>query len=141
MPRGNKTSPRYIQMVEEERRALELRKAGFTYEKIAQQMGLKSPILARNRVMKALDKTLQEPSEEVRKMELERLDSILLGLWPRILKGEPRAAEVGLSVMERRSRMLGLDAPVRKIVEVITEDAVDRAIRELEEQISKIENG
>jgi hypothetical protein len=41
-----------------------------------------------------------------------------------------------LRVMERRARLLGLDAPAKH--EVLTLDAIDAEIRRLEEQLSQI---
>lgn len=100
--------------MERQRRALELRKAGHTFQEIADQLGWKGPQGAHNAVMSALKKTLQEPADELRTLELERLDTMLNALWPAILRGDrgsPRAAEVALKIMDRRAALLGLDAP------------------------------
>ena len=53
----------------------------------------------------------------------------------RIDKGEPRAIEVGVKLLERLAKLYGLDAPTRQVMQVITEEAVDRAIRELEQEL------
>jgi hypothetical protein len=42
-------------------------------------------------------------------LELERLDSYLVGLEPRIAKGDHQAVNSAVRISERRSRLLGLD--------------------------------
>lgn len=64
--------------------------------------------------MRALKKTLQEPADEVRMLEVERLDALLSGLWAR--KNTPEVTDRILRIMERRAKLLGLDSPVRSDV-------------------------
>jgi hypothetical protein len=49
----------------------------------------------------------------VRELELTRLDAMLLPLWRRVQAGEEKAIDRALRIMERRARLLGLDAPTR----------------------------
>lgn len=42
-------------------------------------------------------------------------------------------------IMERRAALLGLNAPRRQIVNVITEDVIDRLIRETQTEIAERE--
>ena len=44
-------------------------------------------------------------------MQLERLNTMRLGLWPKVQKGGERATEVALRIEEREAKLLGLDAP------------------------------
>jgi len=48
---------------------------------------------------------------ELRQLELERLDMLQLGLWERAISGDPQSISVMLNVLNRRSSLLGLDAP------------------------------
>lgn len=50
----------------------------------------------------------------IRDVELQRCDRIQLSYWNRMLKGDPAAGMMVLKAMERRSKILGLDAPERK---------------------------
>lgn len=125
-----------IKWAERERRALELRKQGMTYDKIAQELGFANRSSARDCVQRCLARTVREPADEVRQLECERLDALLQALWPRAMEGNTRSVEVALQVMDRRARLLGLDMPERKVVEVLTADVVDRAIQELEIQLA-----
>ena len=91
--------------------ALELRKAGATYQAIADQLGYANARGAHKAVASALKLTLREPADEVRDLEVARLDAMLLPLWRRVQQGDERAVDRALRIMERRARLLGLDAP------------------------------
>ena len=106
-------SPRLIEAAEKRARALELRKAGATYDQIAQQVGYAERGSAYRAVQTALQAITQEPAQEVRQLEVERLDAMLLGLWPAARKGKEGAVDRVLRIMERRAKLLGLDAPVK----------------------------
>lgn len=124
-------SPRRIEAAERRAQALELRKAGATYEQIAQRLGYADRANAYRAVHTALKEITAEPAKEVIKLELERLDAMLLGLWPDARKGKPEAVDRVLRVMERRSKLLGLDSPVRADVSVHQTDATDTALAEI----------
>ena len=96
--------------------ALELRKRGLSYRQIAAQTGYKSAQAAHKAVMTALQRTTQEPADEVRKLELERLDALLFGVWEAAINGDDKAVNNALRIMERRAKLLGLDAPVKNEV-------------------------
>lgn len=91
--------------------ALELRKAGNSYAEIANALGYKTSSGAYRAVMTALKKTLQDPSEEVRQLEIERLDAMLMAMWEK--RDKPMYADRILRIMERRAKLLGLDAPTK----------------------------
>lgn len=63
--------------------------------------------------MTALRKTLREPADEVRLLELERLDALTYALWPEAMQRNLGAIDRLLRVMERRDTLLGLDAPTK----------------------------
>ena len=93
-------------------RALELRLSGETFNSIAEKLGYASMSGAHKAVQSALKKTLQQPADEVRKMELERLDALLSAMWPH--RHKPEYLDRILRVMERRAKLLGLDAAVKQ---------------------------
>jgi len=93
--------------------ALELRKAGVTYEGIAKQLGYKSPEAVFQAVKAAMKSSLNEPANEIREMEVKRLDDMLLAMWPQVKNGNQGAVDRSLRIMERRARLLGLDAPTK----------------------------
>ncbi len=127
----SKTSERRLAAVEKQRLALELRKAGVSFPQIAAQLGYKSVSGAFDAVDSAIKRLLQEPAEEVRKLEVARLDHMLSAVWPSVQRGDERAVEMALKIMARRAKLLGLDAP--KAVELsgdlrLSIDALDKML-------------
>ena len=100
-----------IRAHERQLQALELRKAGASYEAIAERLGYADRSGAYRAVKAALTLTLREPAAELRSLEAERLDAMLLPLWRRVQTGDEKAVDRALRIMERRARLLGLDAP------------------------------
>jgi hypothetical protein len=106
-----KTPTTGLRVTERVSQALELRRAGHTFDEIGRAMGCtrqRAHQLVRKgmaRIMESADET----AKEVRALELSRLDGVLLSHWPK--RDNPRSAEVVLRVCERRSKLLGLDAP------------------------------
>lgn len=94
-------------------KALELRIAGASYRQIATTLAIAAST-AHDYVTGGVA-DLEEHSlvlkDEYRKLELARLDALLLGLWPK--RTDVRTHDSILRNMERRARLLGLDAPVR----------------------------
>jgi hypothetical protein len=138
-PSRTKATRERIITAERERVALELRKGGATFEAIAQCVGYTDRSTARHAVMRALAATLQEPADELRRLELERCDAMQWALWPTVLDGNPEAVRACLRIMLRRSQLLGLDAPAKKLVEVITHDAFSAAVAGVEAEIAELE--
>ena len=101
------------QLIDKERKALELRRAGMSYDEIAVAVGYKNNSGAWRAVQRAMKRTLRESgADEVRDQELDRLDRLQRAVWPRAIQGDLPAVGAVLRIMERRSKMLGLDAPI-----------------------------
>ena len=94
--------------------ALTLRATGMTYERISQELDYRAPSSAFRAVESAVKKTLQEPADELRTLELARLDSLQSGLWDKAMGGNLKAVDRVLRIMARRAALLGLDAPIKK---------------------------
>jgi hypothetical protein len=96
-----------------EQECLRLRLAGFSHREIAAQLGA-APSSAYKRVRHALDEVNKrnlESAEQLRALELLRLDELLNALWGTAIVGDGKAVDRVLKVMERRAKLLGLDAP------------------------------
>jgi hypothetical protein len=130
-----------IRVRERRRQALELRRAGASYEQIADQLGYAHRGKAYEDIHTALAHLTKHPAEEYLAEELDRLDAMLVGLWPAAWKGHLGAVDRVIKIMDRRARYLGLDAPTRQIIHVIPEDAVDAEIRRLEEELAVRRSG
>lgn len=133
----SKTSPRRIQAAERRNRALQLRIAGATYEQIARtpfSEGDPRPLYkdrkrAHEAVMVALKELAQDTAgkgSELKALELARLESMQISLWPATRPSKQvtcdncghglyrvpdhDAIDRVLKIMAQRSRYLGLDA-------------------------------
>ena len=87
-----------------EREALELRKAGASYDQIAQRLSV-SRGEARALVVDALEKIEGESSREVLRLESERIDALVLGLWDKARRGDVAAADRVVKLMKERGRL------------------------------------
>ncbi len=83
-------------------------------QEIARRVGYRSASGVHRAIVSGLKKTLQEPADELRTMEAERLDRMLEGLWQKAISGDTWSVDRVLNIMERRARLLGLDRPPEK---------------------------
>ncbi len=108
------TGKREIEAAERTRLALELRLAGHTYQAIADQFGYAN----RSGVYKAIAKAVRaipaEAAAELRVMELCRLDAMFVPHYRRAVTGNGDDTLKCLKIMERRAKLLGLDAPAKR---------------------------
>lgn len=123
---GNKTGRNALNATDRQRRALELRIAGKTLEQIAVELGYAGPQGADQAIRRALRKTLQEPADTLRVLELIRLDKLMAGLWPFAVLGKTEAIDRVLKIMDRRAKLMGLDAPLKISVAQLVNDAAEQ---------------
>jgi hypothetical protein len=114
------TSPARLAVVDRQNRALEYRKAGKSYPWIADAMGY-----SLNGVFKAVKTALKRcgkpAADEVRIMELERLDRLWQNLWGQdgsLIECKSaddlvKKTDAMIRISKRRADMLGIDAPVK----------------------------
>jgi hypothetical protein len=96
--------------------ALDLRKLGLSYRKIAEQMGLPGPSSAFALVdgeLQALRDAARDKAEAVLDLELERTELLWRSCMQRAATGDPKVIQAAVAVLKRRAAMLGLDSPVR----------------------------
>jgi hypothetical protein len=94
---------------ERERQVTEMLRMGLDLDTIAEQLGYadhSAIVRIRDRVCK---RHTIENLEEVRAIEIDRLDGLMQAVWPKAIKGDMWAVDRVLSIMERRSKYLGLD--------------------------------
>lgn len=104
--------PPAASQIEKERQALELKRAGVTYDVIAETLGFANRGGAYKAVQRALVRTLQEPADELRTIEADRLERLHHGVWMKALGGDLGAVDRVLRIAERRAKLLGLDVPL-----------------------------
>lgn len=66
--------------------ALELRREGRTYKEIAERTGLRNEHAAQKLIATAIKRVLKETAEEVRSIELSRLEVLITCLWDKTLE-------------------------------------------------------
>lgn len=111
----SRTSARRVLAAERSRDACAMRKAGATYRQIADKLGI-TEMGAFHAVARSMARAIGRATEDidvVRRLDLERLDAMLLALWPQASKGVYKSIEVVLKLMERRAKLLGEDAPAK----------------------------
>lgn len=139
-------------------RAVELRRLHLSYDQIAAQLGYSAKSSAYHAVQRGLADSIIEPSDEVRQMEIERLDELARRAF-RVMAAKHfktsggklirhpetdelliddapvlNAIETLLRIMDRRAKLLGLDS-VQK-VEIITHSMIDEEIAKLTAELA-----
>lgn len=133
MPNHNAAVPS-PELVDKEMKVLDLRRAGLTWTRIAEEVGYADHTGAYAAYKRAIKRTMQQPADELRTQELDRLDRLQLAIWPNAMKGDTRAVLTIVRLMERRAKLTGLDMPIKIEQDVTTwtgGDSIDRAVRDL----------
>jgi hypothetical protein len=159
------TAPR-VDAAERDAAALDLRAAGLSIRQVARELGCSSTT-AHRRVVRGLDRTLREPADRVRALELHRLDQLqarattVLGARHVVMQGGrvvvdqqgqpypdhgPALAAIAalLRIAERRAKLLGLDAPTSAKVDVSGEvyslSAIDTELARLHRELYALDS-
>lgn len=137
--------------------AARLKAAGLTFHEVGRRLGV-SRSTAHRMTTRALREYVARPHAEARQLAEVELDQLARQAW-QVLTGQHNAVSGGrvvtlggvpiedtrpklealrtlLAIAERRARLLGLDAPAKRQVEVISESAVDAEIARLEREIA-----
>ena len=103
---------RKLQGHKKDQRALELRQEGHSYESISKQLGYSTRSASYKAVMRRLRDMDRPAVSMLRNWKCSvRLDAMLYAVWDDVLQGDANAVHTALRISERRSRLLGLDAP------------------------------
>jgi hypothetical protein len=101
-----------VQLAERQAQAVRPRAAGLTYDEIAERLGYSTRSGAYKAVRKALKDTVAESVEELRTIEMERLDDLLSASWH--LASDPsrrgcvRAIDRVLRIKEMQCPLVGV---------------------------------
>lgn len=135
-PRGNrrKTAPQMVDAALSQTEALRLRQSGATFQQIADRLGYSDRSGAHRAVMAALKESVTEPNAEMRSLELSDLASLQDALWPSANAGDQGAVDRVLKIMERRAKILGLDAAPK-----LPQGDIDELIQQELERIAGLE--
>jgi len=134
-----KAKPKDIALMQRNARALKLRVAGKSYAEIGEELGLRTTYAA-ELIAKEIDRTAKasfETAMKVRDLEVLRLDEMLAALWEQ--KADARTVDTILKIMERRSKLLGLDATSQVELRLTgLELETDEALARRAEQLAKL---
>ncbi|WP_327246560.1 hypothetical protein [Streptomyces sp. NBC_01320] len=150
---------RTLTTAERDAEAARLRSSGWTYPRIAAELGFNHKADAYNAVKRVLDATVREAGDDLRALELDRLDDMYAAAMEvlerehvtvsngRVVSlddGTPlpddgpvlQAIDRLLRIQERRARLLGLDAPVKRDLTLTDERTarIEALAEELAEQ-------
>ncbi|MFD9764733.1 hypothetical protein ACFWXI_14520 [[Kitasatospora] papulosa] len=155
---GNGQYFRTLSDAQRDAEAARLRARGLTYQQIADELGWTSRGDAHHAVQRALEATVKEAADEVRAIELDRLDTLYVAAMDVLerqhvtvsngrvvsLNEEPlpddgpvlAAIDRLLKIQERRSKLLGLDAPSKAAISITPDRlaAIEAMAEELGEQ-------
>lgn len=104
------------QTAERRKKAITLRLAGMDWQSIADQLGYSTRGAACTDVARALEVNLAEQTQAadtLREVESLRLDRLQAAAWPAAVKGDLKAIDTVLKVIDRRVKLQGLDMPLR----------------------------
>lgn len=127
-----------------ELKVLDLRRAGFTFQRIAEEVGYATPSGAQRALERIMARNIPQAPEEFRWQELDRLDRMQVALWPRAMKGDDRAIGTIVRLMERRAKLVGIDAPTKIQAEVVNYDGnrdIDGDIERIVNLIRGVDSG
>jgi hypothetical protein len=95
--------------------ALELRIAGHSYRAIARALGVNERTAFHDvqDELARLEPVIKQKAERLRDLESRRLDRCTTVLDAALEDGDPRAVLASVRIMERRAKLLGLDAPLQ----------------------------
>jgi hypothetical protein len=114
---------RRLRGAERELRVYEMKLEGAPNHEIAASLGCSVATVAKilHKVLKRAEEAAEANVDQLRKLDAARLDSLFRSLYPLATKGtsnSPRAAEVCIKIMERKARLLGLDAPIKQEIDI-----------------------
>lgn len=120
MAQGKRSQANAIAMIERREQALNLRRAGLSLREIAKRLSV-DPMTIHEDIKVMMAESIKENvdnADQLRAMELERLDRLLLNIAPLLAKDgshppDLKAVNIAIRISEQRSKLLGLFAPTK----------------------------
>lgn len=112
--------------------SIQLRKAGASWEEVAEVVGYPTARAALVAVERALEKELktQESQTFMRQLAGQRLDRLLRGVWPKAINPDHpehlAALDRARQLVAQHSKLYGLDAPSEMIVHSPTQQELEK---------------
>lgn len=114
MARNPAAGPNPAKVADEQHQCLDLKRKGMSVRAIADELKMSSSTV-QARLKAAYAELVLPLAEEVRKLDLERIDAYLVRLEDRLEQGEDpiRVVPIALKALERRAKLTGADAPIQ----------------------------
>lgn len=119
-------------------RSIELRRKGYSYAEIVQELQKDGWIVSTVQVYKdvteAIRKRIRDESENAelaRQIEVDRLDVALKAIMARVEAGDDDAIHTMMKIMVRRAKLTGLDSPVLRVIDDKRDSRVPRDRQQL----------
>jgi hypothetical protein len=138
-----KTNAKEFERAERKKNAVELRLAGASYREIGDALGC-STVTAMNDCKEALAEIPMQQADEMRTVELSRLDRLQRAVWGKAVKGDLQAVDRAIKIIDRRAKLLGLDAPQQVQItanDVDLDATVDKMLRVAEMALQQTTGG
>jgi hypothetical protein len=129
-----KSSPRSIAVRERDLQCVELRKAGATWQSIADTLKYAGPGHAYEQFMIVMKDYPREDVETAREIISDRYEAMIRALWPKVLKGDVWAIDRVTRISEAQAKLLGANRP-EKLELSVGGTELDAALRELEAEM------
>lgn len=121
MPKSGTPEEEYHRVRERRRKVVQLRLAGVQFAEIVRRMvddfgPDADPALARmdwKRAREQSRRELDDSVEELREVQVERLETLLSAVWGGALKGDSKSADTAARLIERICKLKGLDPPTQ----------------------------
>lgn len=106
-------------------KALEMRRQGATYQEIADAIGMHRSdawVMVIQQIALVAEQN-KELTDQLRRKEFAITDELLDYWLPMAVEGNEKATKIVLSVLERRARYAGLDAPSKIDANIVSENS------------------
>ena len=128
--RRGKTPPqntaKTINIAQRRRDAVELRKAGATFDRIAEALGYNDGQAARRDVNKFVKDQGQDTKDEMTRLVMEQFGHQEMLLWRRMQKGDLAAFDRWFKLKQEIIKLYGLSAPQQMAVDLNHSGAIDK---------------
>lgn len=125
---------------EKQRRAVEMRTTGASFQDIADALGYRDRSTARRSYLAGLSHLPElEDRDTMLRVESARLDALQAAVWKLAMTGDSESVRTVLRVMQRRAKLLGLDAPTKTEHKVTSE--LDAEIEQMLKDFDQLRPG
>lgn len=131
---GKRPTAHNAELAEKQRKAMEMKIAGATFEQIAAQLGYADASGAYRAVSRGLIETMRPAADELRELMVRRYERLLLGVWRDATSGDLKAADVARKILTDMAR---ITLPLKVEATVTQQTETDAALQELVAELER----